>query len=412
MMMNTALQARSRRGFTIVEVLVAVGISSFLIAVVFFVMTSSSRLFRVQTDVSAVTDRVGFAMDEIKNDLRRASFMTVPNAYLGQDNYPWYRTVCAPPPWLTIQDGISPVAHSIWVREPMGGTLDYYEPELEDQVIEGQSPDQLVILGAFRADVPFRPSSMQSGSDRLTIPNNEFSSEDMRYMFDDAFVAVSTPAGGMQFLAMDSIIPGDTETTLVFKQLLDADPTGTGLETCNFTGFGGATYEIVPLHFVRYSIVIDPEDPESTVLIREELDHNMEALTTASRHIVARDVIDFQVWFDGVAPGARNTDITRDEETGTLVDNEGSITRDAMAGSSTSRPEGVRFGYVQLSARLDTPIAREHPNPDAPMREFVELQSCSPEGRCLGGGEWARVVTTRSEVELPNMNLANTRTDR
>ena len=412
MMMKTAIPARSKRGFTIVEVLVAVGISSFLIAVVFFVMTSSSRLFRVQNDVSAVTDRLGFAMDEIKNDLRRASFMTVPNAYLSQDQYPWYRTVCAPPPWLTIQDGISPVAHSIWVRPPTGGTLPYYSPQEEDQIIEGQAPDQLVILGSFRANVPFRPSRMQSGSDRLTIPNGIYSSEDMSYMFDDAFVAVSTPSGGMQFLAMESIIPGDTETTLVFQQLLDADPTGTGLEACNFTGFGGATYEIVPLHFVRYSIVVDPEDPESTVLIREELDHNMEALNTASRHIVARDIVDFQIWFDGIAAGAMNTDITRDEETGILVDTEGSMTEDTMAGSASSRPEGVRFGYVQLSARLDTGVAREHPNPDAPLREFVELQSCSEDGRCLGGGEWARVVTTRSEVELPNMNLANTRTDR
>ena len=409
--MTSSLALRSRRGFTLVEVLVAVGISSFLIAAVFFVMTSSSRMFRVQADISQVTDRMGFAMDEIKNDLRRASFLTVPNAYLDQEDYPWYRTVCAAPPWLLIQDGVSPVAHSVWVREPAGGTLEYYEPSDDDMVLPGESPDQLVILGSFRAETPFRPTSMQSGADRLTIPNGLHSDADMQYMFDDAFVAVSTPAGGMQFLALDSVIPGPTETVLVFQQLLDADPTGTGLETCNFTGFGGATYEVIPLHFVRYSIVVDPEDRESTVLIREELDHNMEALNATSRHIVARDIVDFQIWFDGIAAGAANTDITLDRETGTLVDTEGSIGTDTMAGSATSRPEGVRFGYVQLSARLDTAIAREHPNPTAPMREFVELQSCSEDGTCQSGGEWARVVTTRAEVELPNMNLANTRTD-
>ena len=410
-MMTSCMTARSRRGFTLVEVLVAVAISSFLISTIFFVMTSSSRMFRVQTDISQVTNRMGFAMDEIKNDLRRASFLSVPNAYLDQGDYPWYRTVCAAPPWLLVQDGVSPVAHSVWVREPAGGTLDYYQPADEDLVLAGENPDQLIILGAFRAEVPFRPTSMQSGADRLNIPNGAFSEADMQYMFDDAFVSVSTPAGGMQFLAIDAVIPGTTETTLVFKQLLNADPAGTGLETCNFTGFGGATYEVVPLHFVRYSIVVDPEDRESTVLIREELDHSMEALNATSRHIVARDIVDFQIWFDGIAAGAVNTDITRDSETGTLVDTEGSIGTDSMAGGATSRPEGVRFGYVQISARLDTPIAREHPNPTAPMREFVELQSCSDDGTCQAGGEWARVITTRSEVELPNMNLANTRTD-
>jgi prepilin-type N-terminal cleavage/methylation domain-containing protein len=411
-MMTPYTTPRSRRGFTLIEVLIAIGISSFLLSALFFVMTSSSRMFRVQTDISQVTARMGFAMDEIKNDLRRASFMTVPNAYLNQDSYPWYRTVCAAPPWLAIQDGVSPVAHSVWVREPTGGTLDYYAPSEGDLVLPGESPDQLVILGAFRADAPFRPSSMQSGSDRLTIPNGRFSEVDMQYMFNNAFVSVSTPAGGIQFLAIDSVLPGTTETILVFQQLLSADPTGTGLETCNFTGFGGATYEVVPLHFVRYSIVVDPEDPESTVLIREELNHSMVALDNTSRHIVARDIVDFQIWFDGIAAGAASNDITRDAETGTLVDTEGSMTTEWMGGSSTSRPEGVRFSYVQLSARLDTAIAREHPNPEAPMRRFVELQSCSEDGTCQASGEWARVVTSRSEVDLPNMHLANTRTDR
>lgn len=402
---------RSRRGFTLIEVLVATAISSFLIATVFFVMTASSRMFRVQNDLAQITDRMSFAMDEIKNDLRRASFMTVPNAYLDQEEYPWYRTVCAPPPWLSVQDGTAPVAHSIWVREPSGGTLTYYDPSDDDKVIQGQTVDQLVILGAFRASVPFRPSEMQSGSDRMVVPNDAFGSADMRYMFDDAFVGVTSPAGGMQFLAVESVTSDATETTLVFQQVLDPDPTGTGLETCNFTGFGGSTFEIIPLHFVRYSVVVDPEDPESTVLIREELDKNMQALNDTSRHIVARNVVDFQIWFDGIAAGAANTDMTNDSETGNLVDTEGSVRTTAMAGSASSRPEGVRFGYVQLSARLDTPIAREHPNPDAPMREFIELRDCNATGLCASSGEYARIVTTRAEVELPNMNLANTRTD-
>jgi hypothetical protein len=150
---------------------------------------------------------------------------------------------------------------------------------------------------------------------------------------------------------------------------------------------------------------------ESTVLIREELDKNMEALNDTSRHIVARNIVDFQVWFDGVAAGAVNTDVTNDSETGDLVDTEGSVATTAMAGRANSRPEGVRFGYVQVSARLETPIAREHPNPDAPMREFIELRDCSAGGACAPSGEYARVVTTRTEVELPNMNLANTRTN-
>lgn len=400
-----------------VELLVAMAISSFLVLTVFFVMTSSSRTFRVQTDIAQVSDRMNYALDTIKNDLRRTSFMTVPNAYLPQTQYPWYRQVCSPPSWMPTPNGRSATAQAIWVREGSGGgrNMEYYAPGDDEQVLVGCNPDQLILLGAFRADEPFRPTSMQSGSMSITVPNGEYTDAEMRWIFDDAFIAVSTPAGGIQFLAVASVSSSVAlpETTLNLRQALAADPTGTGLEACNFTGFGGGTFEVVPLHFVRYSIVVDPDDRESTVLVREELDQNATDLNTVTRHIVARDVVDLQVWFDGVAAGGSPSDVIVDGEgAGEWTDDGGALQNNLLEGNANAQPENARFAYVQLSGRLDTPMTRSSPNGSGDaLRDYIELTDCDDTGaNCVGTGEWTRVLTMRSEVELPNVTLANTRT--
>lgn len=426
--MNNALaHARRRRarlaaprtdsGFTMVELLVAIAISSFLVITIFFVMTSSSRNFRVQTDIAQTSDRLNYAMDTIKNDLRRTSFMTVPNAYLPQTQYPWYKQVCSPPSWMPRPDGRMATAHAVWVRDGSGGggVMDYYEPEADHQVLVGSTPDQLLLLGAFRANEPFRPTRMQSGATTITVPNGQYTDQQMRYIFDDAFISVSTPAGGLQFLAVQSVSASLTlpETTLNLRQPLAPDPTGTGLEACNFTGFGGGTFEVVPLHFVRYSIVTDPDDPESTVLVREELDQNASDLNTITRHIVARDIVDLQVWFDGVEAGGLANEVVVDgANSGDWTDDSGAVSNGLLAGNANAEPENVRFAYVQLSGRLDTALTRANPNGSGDaLREYIELVDCDDSGVCNPASEWTRVITMRSEVELPNVTLANTRTN-
>lgn len=406
------------RGFTMVELLVAMAISSFIIVTVFYVMTSSSRTFRVQSDVSQVSDRINFALDTVKSDLRRTSFMSVPNAYLPRDQYPWYRQVCAPPPWMASATGFGPAAHAIWVREGSGAGLDYYAPDAEEAILDDEQPDQLVLLGAFRADRAFRPTQMQSGTNSITVSNgtgaDAFTDAQMRYMFRDAMISVATPAGGIQFMSVTDVTahPVLSETILTLGQLLQADPTGTGLETCNFTGFGGGTFEVVPLHFVRYSVAVDPDDQESTVLVREELNFQEQTLWIANRQIVARDIVDLQVWFDGVAALGDPNDVVIDGEgSGDITDDGGSLAANLVAGDGNAQPENARHAYVQVSARLDTPITRFRPEGSGVgLAEFIELVDCNPDGQCVDTGEFTRVVTMRSEVDMPNIALANVRT--
>ncbi len=407
---NNRLRAVGNRGFTLVELMVALAISSFLVVTMFYVLTAATKTFRVQNDISQVTDRMNYSMDTIKNDLRRASFMTIPNAYLQPDVYPWYRKACAPPAWMDSPTGNGPAAHAVWVREGSGGSLDYYEPAADEEVLIGENPDQLILFGAYRTVETFQPTLMQSGTSMLRVSNGGFTDVEMDYIFSDAVLMISTPAGGHQYLSVTdaSAIAGKSETELTLGQALLADPLGTGLETCNFQGFGGLNFEVTPMHFVQYSLLDDPDDYESSLLVREELGYEMQSLTPASRYIVARDIVDFQVWFDGVVAGGSQTTVLQDGiDSGDWVDDEGTLAQNLLDGDANAQPENARSAYIQISSRLDTAYTKSPP-PRGPLLEFIQLNDCEDDV-CVPAGDFTPVYSIRGEVQLPNILLSNVR---
>jgi prepilin-type N-terminal cleavage/methylation domain-containing protein len=391
-----------RRGFTLVELLVAVALSAVIILAVFAVMITSSRTFRVQSDLAQATDQLNFALDTIRSDFRRAGFMTVPNAYLPEESYPWYESVCAPPTWLT-QSGSGGVAHGLFLLDvPSGSTSAYYNPRPQDAVLVGETPDRFAMFGAFRATRSYRPISIASGSQTIIVENTADEQNRMEWMFDDAVLAVTSPQGGTQFLLVSDVVADITQTTITTTSPLLADPSGGAAPECEFQGFGSQLYEVVPLQFVEYSIQNDPDDPEATVMVREELDGSFASFTPPSRYVVARNLLDMQVWFDGVTNGGVAAAVNRDTN---AFDAVGTLADTALNGGSTATPQNARLAYVQLSARLDEPIGRGiSEGSDVDLREYVELRNWNGTSYVYNN-EFTRVLTIRGEAELANFSL-------
>ena len=403
------------RAFTMVELLVALAISSFIIVTVYFVMSTSSTTFRQQNDISIASDRLAYAMDTIKNDVRRASFLTSPNFNLGPDQYPWFGTVCAPPPWFA-SSTTGVVGNAVRLDPVAADERDdgLYVPARErDRIVPGQDPDRIILLGAFRAEEAFRPTFMQAGASTMRIANEDYLFTDLQYLFDDAFVAVTSPSGGTQFLRVTGVSAHATlpETVLTLGSELVADPSNGTNPACSFQGFGGGSFEVVPLHFVRYSIEEDANTPGDTLLVREELDGNLEDLTIVSRYVVARNIVDLQFWFDGVPQGSAGQLIVRDGDgSGTWSDTTGSMAETILLGDVDAQPENLRYAYVQMSARLSTTVARNVVDDAAQgLREWIELRASNGATPAYLN-EFTRVITVRGEVELPNVTLAQSST--
>ena len=72
----------SRRGFTLLEVMVALAIGGIALGSLYAVGSASQRHFRQQQRISATQTSLRAAMDQLKHDFQRAGFMSSPNSQM------------------------------------------------------------------------------------------------------------------------------------------------------------------------------------------------------------------------------------------------------------------------------------------------------------------------------------------
>jgi prepilin-type N-terminal cleavage/methylation domain-containing protein len=394
----------ARRGLTLVELLVAVAISGFVLAAVFSVLTTSSRTFRIQSDVASSMDRLNFAMDTIKADMRRTGYLAVPNDSIA--SYANATRVC---PNSAFRAGLGGPLHAL--RWWDGGSE--YQPGRVDQVMIGSAPDRLQMLGAFRTDGSWSIGSAPSGGSNLSVERRDGASNSTaQRAFEGAILALQAPSGGVQFLRMqtgDNTVEDDpVSASRILARATDAvqGTSGDGSDICRFESIANQNLTVTPLHFVRYTVRQD-RNQESTLLVREEVAWDG---TVLDSYIVARNVVDFQVWFDrdgagvGVAPAI---DVDDDSGARDMTDDLGSMPTSWLSGSALAQPELARYAYIQLSVRLDTPVPNLGiGNDDDGLRRAVEIIEFTGD-RWSRTGENTRVLTMRAEVELTNISLTD-----
>ena len=157
----------AQRGFTLTEILVSVVLSSIVLLAVFAVSQNSSRTFQIQNDATQATDQLNFAMDLIKSDLRRASFLTIPNSQI--ESYPNGIQVCGAPAGTMLQALRVVDDGSTWVPP----TTANGETAIMMVSGEARSPDELVLFGAYRAERSYpilltQPTELRVQHDRVS----------------------------------------------------------------------------------------------------------------------------------------------------------------------------------------------------------------------------------------------------
>lgn len=397
------------RGFSLVELLIAVLLSSIVVIALGTLITNATKVFDTTSQSGLALDRLHLAMDVVRNDLRTAGYEMVPNAGFDDPRlYKGLRKPCANPGWMgtekflavKLEDGGSTLAQS-------GNDADVFPPA---SYVSGKKPDRLELAGAFRSGQRFRPDTASPGASSLTLFNPAISNELAAYIFDGAILGVVNKQGGMQFLRAGEVTWGNPTGVvgLASGDTFQGEIGDFGSDSlCRFD-FLDKSDVVVALQRIAYDVVQDPVAETDFLLVREELDASGASLDPPRRVIIARNIIDFQVWFDGVAGAAGIVpDLQNDGDRNGEVwsDDEGTIPNDKMGGTGDVQVERARYAYIQISARYDGPTKGLAPDGSGEaLKQTFPLYPNVP-----GSAERSYVSTVRGEVALTNFAFADVR---
>lgn len=375
------------RGFTIVELMVALSISAILLGAVYSMFISSTSVFHTQEQLGTAQYKARTALEQILSDVRRAGFGATPNATAD--------------PMSCTNGGFT--LHGIVVEEFSGeGIIPCY-----DSTNPNIDPDQITLTGNFSTARPYPGlASAITGQVRLQV--------------SEAAGANAYLAGNIVFTAADfdrvfTLLPqrlvavrdvyGRTYVTHVgggaYPELTLDNLGGSG-PACGVQG-ASSLVQVSPVDIVRYRIVRrelgDDQGGSETLLVREALDTSGNPVENG-RMVVSDDVVDLQVWFVFRDPTG-NTLPPDPDETDTRSNLDISVN-----GEANARPELIRSAIVRVSVRteLEHRGVAHRPRLDGPEHLVSFDVDCRS-----GNGEpgAAAVVSFTGQVEVPNFSLQN-----
>lgn len=330
---------RSRAGFTLLELMVALVAGLTAITSIYFVGAASSRHFHEQQRIAQTQMSLRMAMEQLRRDIQRAGYLGTPNSQR--------ETGCLTPP--------NQVQAVNYVRLGTGGLLP-------NQAENGAGADTLILTGNYATGDSYFSAGVSANGGTIFLQQNW---QNFRRDFGippdvgnpnlvdpDRFDAAFSPSRYLHVTTQNG--------NHFFAPITGADPAapsvtiGTPLPTGGFCLGGlGVGAIVAPLSQVRYSVqdllagTAFAADPETAAarglvgpqLVREELDFAGNAIAGTQRIVLEYVAsISYSFVFDTqLTPGMPPT----------LVE----ATDAAAEAIFAARPEQVRSVIVTLAAR-------------------------------------------------------------
>lgn len=430
------MMMRTQRGFTLIELMVAVFVGAIVIAGIYVIFANSQKIFHQEGRISQAQLGARVGMELIKSDIQRAGYLSSPN--------PGIHPVLAGrnvDPLVCFNQGVTgldlqPVVHTNGtdgkVFNTSGAPVDIPYPA---QNI-GLQPDSVILVGnyinantylaqtinastgAIRLQTldTSPPPGMNPASDawssRDSIGDNEF----QRMFPSTAFVRVVNRHGRMMFAR---IAGADFANLTVNVAASALKQVGEAIQ-CGIPGYGEGS-EINVVNAILYRVEIDPS-PEAvdyadgnkrkkTDLVRYMLDQNMNVLPQ-TREVVIEHVVDFQLWYrqdDPVGAMGSKPNIDVDWQSSLPDDRRIVIgipigaSPPPLDGSINAHPENLRSAIIKISVRTadeDTEFPFLMRGLGDPLHRY-ELNPVTQGA--------AHVRTLVTEVKLPNIAFRNLR---
>jgi type II secretory pathway pseudopilin PulG len=440
---------RRRGGFTLVELLVATVAGLIVGLSVVALSKEATNTFHEESRTAAAEMGLRVALDRLRADIGRASFMSTPNIWMdptiavapGQPKVP----TAAASPQLQALQGIRIVPRTdVATRMPLC-TLNGLNPQAIEVTGNMTSADVYAVrkvedgggCGGQRIELITDTPAMWRV---LGTPDPQ---QTLRGYFQPVagqpfLMRVQDITGGTQYVSLcagpDAVkITGSGMAAIVTVDVANAG--GVKILTAKDTGgnkglsgFGSGTLSINPVHTVRWEIreldsttardmgyvPLDTAASDAGAggkydLVRAFVDINQAvgdfAGTTGPAEVVAEYAVDlrFAISADLDIPSLTTRNLTSygfDQA-------ENETTTAAVAPAGTARPDRVRSVRVRLSTRAsvaDRTAGLVAPQAN-PLQTAYPLRFCTDGAHCTDGrAAWARVRTMTTEIALANQS--------
>jgi prepilin-type N-terminal cleavage/methylation domain-containing protein len=145
---------RSSRGFTLVELLIAVTAGLMVSAAAFILARNATTFFQHEARISSAQLSAVMGMERLLADIDRASFLSTPNIQTNPKRCPQ---------GIGVPNGPLGMTRLAGVLLENGGSISNANP-LPQSVANGMSPDRLTIGGSFDNDEAFPVSNVAPGA--------------------------------------------------------------------------------------------------------------------------------------------------------------------------------------------------------------------------------------------------------
>jgi prepilin-type N-terminal cleavage/methylation domain-containing protein len=450
------MEAGGARGFTLVELMVAIVVAGIVVVSAYALFSNSSRAMYEVDDLSKLGDQARFAAELIARDVRSAGSLSTPNSFTDKFVNP------------SSNGTENPLDDDNFVRA-------IYMPDLQDDTLgpqvsnSGTSNDEIILLGAYDYPFTFEISDLveQNGNEVAQArvrpgPRGtwKFSRRDpfdvraqaltdplttgqldglvrptrtrlMRALDRNGYMMFATiEPDGVSYVNEELVFDFSDDQRFFFRQGNEQN----GFEPAATEDEG---YEAALLDAFRYRVCASIEDPDNLQLVRERLDPAVVIAEIGSlsrpsvcgeldpanglleQVVVADRVVDFQVWFDCTEVGQNLIEelpVTPDWITPDAVGtdaNHNCMRSQNLTAATYNDADRARVAHIRLSMRTAT----ERQN----LANYRFITDGNPMGTTtnetnaaiIGGlqtfdvdgdpSSASRVVTVQLDLDMPNI---------
>jgi type II secretory pathway pseudopilin PulG len=407
---------RGARGFTLVELMVALTGGLFVSVIVFVLARDGSRFYQRESRVANATLASIVGFERLRSDLVRAGFLTSPNVRIDP-------SVCGNPANNANWVGTPELQRMASLRILPGGSPD--NDTLDANVL---NPDRIVLAGSFASVDQFPVRTVLLGGGGFQVFLQEFSGPMARLGYSAAADAPSQAAllatvfgvgralrvvdkSGRQHFGTITAVQGGAQPMVALSSNpalnfrgpgnlcgLKGNETGALANVVNFvqydirslqndSNFGGANPNYAPIYAAQ-----GPGDADRTELVRVEL-NTAGAYIAGTEEVVAEYAVDLRF---GISV-TQNTG--SDPVVGAVADGEIAQWAGTTVGMAVNRgPQRVRAVRARLSVRSREADRDGAINPSGTVAQGLYRIDLGLQGT----SSFARVRTVQTDVALRN----------